>query len=163
VLNSESSWVTLGRVARPRGLRGEFFLDSNIDRELPQGTAIRVTPPGANYLLRKVSHQKDRALLMLEGIDSIEAAETLRGAEIAVQREALGTEVLLSDLTGCLIIDADTGREIGKVAAAYKNPGNDLLELESGMLIPFVPAFFPTVDVEAKRLLARLPAGLDQL
>ncbi len=150
-------------MVRPRGLKGEFFLDADITRDLPKGTALRVTPPGRTYALRGLNHQNNRALLFLEGVDSVESAETLRGAKVEVARSSMGTDLLLSDLVGCLVLDADSGREIGTVTDWHENPGHPLLELQTGLLIPFVPAFFPTVDVPAKRLLARLPAGLEEL
>ena len=160
---SSTNWFPLGHVTRPRGLRGEFFLDAAVDRELAKGTRVRLTPPGTEYKLQAVSHPKDRALMKLVGVDSIEAVETLRGAEVAVPREALGTELLLDDLIGCTIVDAASGREIGVIKDWQKNPGHDLLELESGMLVPFVKAFFPEINLEARRLTANLPAGLDEL
>jgi 16S rRNA processing protein RimM len=155
------NWFTLGKVSRTRGLRGEFFLDSSVDRQLAKGTPVRVG--STEYVLQSITHPKDRALVKLAGIDTIEAAEAVRDAEVAVPREALGEEPMLDDLVGCVVIDAVSGKEIGVVKAWQKNPGNDLLELESGMLVPFVPAFFPTIDIAAKRLLARLPVGLDEL
>jgi 16S rRNA processing protein RimM len=158
---ASANWFPLGRVSRTRGLRGEFFLDSSIDRELAKGTLVRIGT--AEYPLQSISHPKDRALLKLAGIDTIEAAEALRDAEVSVRREALGEAPMLDDLVGCTVIDAESGKEIGVVRSWQKNPGNDLLELESGMLVPFVPAFFPTIDIAAKRLMARLPAGLDEL
>lgn len=130
---------------------------------LAKGTLVHLTPPGTEYALQSISHPKDRALLKLAGVDTIETAEALRGAEAAVAREALGAEVLMTDLIGCTLVDAASGREIGIVRDWQKNPGHDLLVLESGMLIPYVEAFFPAIDLKVRRITARLPAGLDEL
>jgi 16S rRNA processing protein RimM len=156
-----SKTLTLGKIARPRGLRGEFFLDAPVTFGIPKGTAIGV---GAQaYPLESLQIAKDRALVKLKGLDSIDAIEPLRGTVLTVERSALGGDLLLDDLLGCVIIDATTGRELGTVADWHQMPGQAMLELDNGMLIPFVKAFFPEVDPAQLRLVAHLPPGFDQL
>ena len=162
-MSKQPHWVTLGKVTRTRGLRGEFFLDAALPRDLAKGTAIRLRPPDTDFALQSLGEQKDRALMKLAGIDTIEAAEAVRGSDVLVLREALGEEILLSDLVGCALVDAESGRPIGTVTEWIENPGNDLLQLDTGMLVPYVEAFFPEINLETRQIKARLPAGLDEL
>jgi 16S rRNA processing protein RimM len=156
----------LGHVSRPRGLRGEFFLDSPVQHDLEPGTLVLVILKDgtqSEHTLSAFSRHSGRVILRIAGVDTIEGAEAMRDAEVAVERGALGDELLIGDLIGFSVVEEATGREIGIVKDWHENPGNDLLELESGALLPYVSAFFPRVERESRKLFSRLPEGLEEL
>ena len=119
---------------------------------------------------------KSWLVLKFAGVDTIDDAETLKGAELQLpQSERAELEAgwtYLSDLVGCTVFDA--GREIGKVvdvafgageapllvvrgeARSETQPGATKLPYE----IPFAEAFLEKVDIDRKQVRMKLPEGL---
>ncbi len=68
-----------------------------------------------------------RLILKLEGVESISDAERMRGCEICVPYAELGEpeegEHYYVDLIGCEVVEADTGRELGRVEAIQSRAG----------------------------------------
>lgn len=156
--------VVLGTVDRSRGRRGEVIVTSwsggpetFIGRSVFAGErSMRITEAWA---------QRDRVVLKLDGIDTIEDAEALRGVELHVPREdrlPLGDgEYYLSDLVGCEMFDSE--KLVGQVTGWHQGPAGVLLTLKHGSreaLIPFVSAICREVDLPNHRIIAELPDGL---
>jgi 16S rRNA processing protein RimM len=97
-------------------------------------------------------------LIKLRGIDSPEAAGTLRGAEIVAGREnaaPLGPdEYYIGDLHGIAVVSPD-GEVLGQVTDILEGGGGDLVEMKlpSGeiRLVPFRKEFFGDVSPEHGR------------
>jgi 16S rRNA processing protein RimM len=95
--------------------------------------------------------------MKLQGIDSPEAAKSLSGAELIVQREQAAPleegEFYVEDLRSLEVVYA--GRTIGHITGVIEAGGGSLIEirLASGetKLIPFRDEFLGDVDIEAKR------------
>ena len=109
--------------------------------------------------------QGNRVVVKLEGVDSIEAAEPLRGVELCVKREARlpldEGEYYLSDLVGCELFD--DGKPVGPITGWQESPGAVLLTVRHAAgeaLVPFVKAICHEIDVPNRRIDAHLPAGL---
>ena len=101
--------IVIGRVLKPRGLKGEVKC------------ACGVTPPdtlfidGKGYKVIKSSCQNKTWYIYLEGIKCLEDAERLRGKEICAPRESIviqEDEVLTSELIGFKVTD-ESGKELG--------------------------------------------------
>jgi 16S rRNA processing protein RimM len=82
--------------------------------------------------------------------------EAPRGAELAVPREELPPpgedEYYEFQLVGLTVEEAG-GRPLGRVSAVLPGPANDVLELDSGLLLPLVAAWVQQVDLDAGRIL----------
>lgn len=167
------TWVTLAEVIRPRGNRGEVLcvdLSKGPERYLELG---EVTLFSANdeelgqFAVEEAWLHQDQLVLKFATVDSIEAAERLRGGEVRIpfaQRATLPEgEYYLSDLPGCSVVDAVSGEPLGTVAAALEMPGSNLIELENGVLIPLSRAICPVIDPANRIIRANLPDGLLEL
>ncbi|MBI3146047.1 MAG: ribosome maturation factor RimM [Pseudogulbenkiania sp.] len=95
----------------------------------------------------------------LEGVDSREAAEAMRGMQIAIPRSEFPTtaedEYYWSDLIGLDVVDKD-GQRFGQVAELMETGANDVLVVREGKrewLIPFVGQFVLDVQVADKRIM----------
>ena len=111
-------------------------------------------------------HQ-DRLVLKFRGIDSITDAEPLAGADVEIQPEervALeDNEYFLSELVGCAIVDAKTGKTLGAVEGWEETGGGPVLLTVGEMLIPFARAICIEVRPADKRIVVDLPEGLAAL
>ena len=170
-------WVVLAIIDRSRGRRGEVLATSfagGPDSFLGRPIALRRPkspdlPPDTVSIEEAWLHD-GRLVLKLAGVDSIEAAEKLRGSELVVRPEArlplAEGEYYMSDLVGYTLIDGKAGREVGLVTGWQESPGSILLTVESGhreVLIPFVRAICSEIDTEGRRIVADLPDGLLEL
>jgi ribosomal 30S subunit maturation factor RimM len=65
-------------------------------------------------------------------------------------------------LIGCEVIERD-GASLGRVTALQDGGSSGLLEVEGGLLIPFVRTICVAIEPEARRIVVELPAGLKEL
>jgi 16S rRNA processing protein RimM len=123
--------------------------------------------PAREITLERHWLHKGRVVLKFSGVDSIEAADRLRGLMVAIPAadRALLTDgsVYIADLMGCRVIDVEAGHtEIGTVADVDREAGLLVVSADDGseVLIPFVQAYLDNIDIAGKRIEMRLPAGL---
>ncbi|HVX18635.1 MAG TPA: ribosome maturation factor RimM [Acidimicrobiales bacterium] len=152
--------LEVGRIHRAHGLRGEVQVSLTTDRvERVQPGAQLQTAQGPLTVAASRPHQ-GRWLVRFEGYADRTSAETLQGRVLSAPpldggeglwvHEAIGAEVVLVD-----------GTTVGKVAAVVDNPAHDLIELDSGTLIPVV--FLVDADSRPGRLVIDPPPGLLEL
>ena len=111
-------------------------------------------------------HPKPRACLTAEGVDSIEAAERLRGKVLYFDRRDVQLEEgrhFVQDLIGCEVLDADTGARYGELTDVIATGANDVWQVsEQGRdyLVPVIPEVVVSVDVELGRVELRPLEGI---
>lgn len=93
----------------------------------------------------------DRPLVRLEGCDSREAAEALRGEPLWVDRSLAAPleedEYWAEDLIGCRVLDG--GREVGEVERVLAYPSCEVLVVGE-LLVPLVDDAVRSVDLDAR-------------
>jgi len=171
---ADQAFITVARVVRPQGRRGEVAADLHTD--FPERFAERkqlsaLAPDGSRRALRLEEFwlHKGRVVLKFAGVDSISDAEALAGYEVQVpleQRAPLPEgAAYISDLVGSSLYDGD--RLVGKVSDVLAGAGAaTLLVVKTGtreLLVPLVAEFLKHHDVAGKRLEMVLPAGLLEL
>ena len=93
----------------------------------------------------------------LAGIDSREQARALKGAEVALQREALPEpgegHYYHADLVGLEVVN-EQGERLGRIARLFTNGAQDVMEVaaERTRLIPWVSAIVRQVDLERRQV-----------
>jgi 16S rRNA processing protein RimM len=140
--------VRVGRVGKQHGLDGSFFVDHGSEDEgrFAVGATLHVDGRPAKVLGSKRS--RGRPVIRLD-------REAARGAELAVPKSELpppeeGTYYEFQ-LVG-LGVEEEGGRALGRVEAVQPGPANDVLELDSGLLLPLVEACVREVDLAAGRI-----------
>lgn len=157
--------LPVGRIAGVFGVRGELKCDpTNAGRMLfSAGEMLRAALPDGdtqNLTLESVREHQGRLLVRFEHFDSLEEAETLKGATLYATRDRITLqpgEFLDADLTGCEVYDR--GHQIGAVERVEHYPASDMLVVR-GRMIPLIDEFVKTIDVAKKRIDAELPEGL---
>ena len=167
--------VTVAVLGRPRGNRGELTASSLSSRPERFSSLTSVTLSGGDSHLADVSFDIEEVwdhagtlIFKFAGVDSINDAEKLRGAEVRIplaeRVELEPGEFFHSDLVGFDLCDRATGRRIGKVTGWEEFGGPALLEIDDGrMLVPFVKAICTEVQLEAKIIRVDLPEGLEEI
>jgi len=102
----------------------------------------------------------------LGGCDDRDAADRLRGAEVAVTREALGEAeegtLYWVDLVGLDVVD-ESGKRLGQVEGLFETGETSVLVVKGARqrLIPFVQQYVKAVDREARRITVDWKADYD--
>ncbi|MBI2681698.1 MAG: 16S rRNA processing protein RimM [Acidobacteriales bacterium] len=166
-----TEYVTIARVARTQGRRGEVAAD--ILTDFPEKFAERKrlfaqAKSGERRELQVEDHwpHKGRMVLKFAGFDSIGEAEALIGCELQLpiaERASLEAGAyFVSDLVGCRLCDG--GKEIGMIESLDFSSGDaPNLKVKSGekeYLIPFAEQYLRNVDTSSKRIEMELPSGL---
>ena len=144
-----SELVSVGRVGKPHGLDGSFFVEraSEEVQRFAVGATLLVDGEPAEVLASKRS--RGRPVIRLD-----RAAQ--RGAELSVPRSELpppgDDEYYAFQLVG-LEVEEEGGRVLGRVAAVQPGVANDVLELDSGTALPLVDACVREIDLEGGRVL----------
>lgn len=162
--------IAIARIARPRGIRGELVGEILTDfpgRFDGLTDATAVLPDGTRRELKIESawFQNGRIVMKFAGVDSIEAGDELRDAEICV-RESEAVELGEGEffdwqLEGCTAITA-TGETLGTVKELMRTGATEILVIEGDReyLIPFAESICTEVDIESKRIVIDPPEGL---
>lgn len=163
--------VAIAKLVKTRGLRGELVADILTDfperfEGLETVTALLPTGERRELKIENFWFRKDRVILKFDGFDSIEKAETLRGAEICVtEDEAVALdegEFFDWELENCKVETIDGGK-LGFVKEVMRTGGTEILVVEGkdkDYLIPFAETICTEVDVENKLILLDAPEGL---
>lgn len=161
--------VAIGRIDRPQGRKGEVVVTplSDVPDRFPTLERAFVPGPGGGGRALEVVARwphKRRWVLEFEGVDSIDAAEALRGVELRIGPEDLAPlpadTYYHHDLRGLAVEDAGTGASLGVVRGLIETGGVPVLEVETASgesLIPLARRFVERVDVPGGRLLVRVP------
>ena len=164
----------VGRIGRPHGVRGEVTVEVRTDdpdlRFVPG--AVLLTDPASRgpLTVEGARWHREILLLTLAGIDSREVAETYRNTELLVPVADLPRledpeDFYDHQLVGLTARSTD-GTGLGTVTAV-RHEGAALLVVrrpEGGeVLIPFVTAIVPTVDLDGGFLVVDPPEGLLEL
>jgi 16S rRNA processing protein RimM len=143
--------IQVGRVGRPHGLAGAFVVEDGSDE--PERFAV-----GANLLVggepvRVVESKRAGGRPVIRVDRGVE-----RGAPIEVPRESLPEpeedSYYAFQLVG-LDVQEEGGSVLGRVTEVSSGPANDVLELDTGLLLPLVDACVQKVDLDAGRILVQ--------
>ncbi len=186
------NWVWLARIRRPQGRKGEVLAE--ILTDFPEKFAERRrvwllpaasvsasvrAPAGAAtaapHEVELANHwlHKGGIVLHFAGVDSISAAEELKGMVVAVPQtdraQLAGDEIYIGDLVGCVLVDV-AGAEavpVGEIENVDRSGGAAPLLVVRGargeVLIPFAKSYLRKIDLEGKRVEMALPEGLVDL
>jgi 16S rRNA processing protein RimM len=169
----ESSTVVVGRVAKAHGIGGELAVDIRTDepdQRFATDAVVRAKlRDGTHRPLTVVTARPhaDRLLVRFAEVLTRDVAETLRGALLLVDIAELPPsedpdEFYPHELEG-LAAELSDGTRIGVVREIIHGPGGDLLVLDLAgreVLVPFVRAIVPEVNVAEKRVVLDPPEGL---
>ncbi len=161
--------VVVGRIGRPHGIRGEVTVETRTDepdKRFADGNVLLVDDH-ADLIVEHSHWHSGRLLVSFRGINDRNAAETLRGLIVHVERDATDVpgepeEYYDSALQG-LRVELPDGTGLGFISDVVHLPGQDLLAVHVNgrdVLIPFISVFVPLVDPVAGRVVVTPPEGL---
>lgn len=157
-----SGFVRVGQIVGTHGLKGQVKVDLLTD--FPERLAIgrRLRLEGEWVEVTDLLWHKNRPILRLDGVRSIEAAEALKWKFLEAAEDDLDLEedeFMIKDLLGLEVFE-ESGRRLGEVEDVLPYPAQDLLKVGE-LLIPLVKEFVLDVDLDAGRVTVRLLEGME--
>ena len=154
-------FVKAGEIVTTHGVRGEVKVYCWLDDPEMLCEFDRCRISGKEYTLEQVRVQKSCNLVKLEGVDTMEAAQLLRGKVLELYREDIDDEVIFADeLKGVEVFTE--GEMIGKIIDVLDYPGNSVYVVKGTYeyMIPAVSQFILSTDLNANRMEVRLLEGM---
>ncbi len=136
--------LEVGHFGRAHGIRGDVFFVLSTDRVERAAVGSKLWVRDRWMTVAASSNASGKWRVHLEGVDDRNAAEAL--ASIKVYAEPLddADALWVHHLIGATVIETN-GIDRGRCVSVVANPASDLLELDSGALVPV--AFVTSVDV----------------
>ena len=164
--------VVVARVGRALGVKGDVLVDVLTDepeRRLAPGVDVLIMGSDRTLRIESARPHGGRLCLHFVGADDRSDAEALTGLMLEAER-APGErpedpeEFYDDDLIG-LEVMTEAGDRVGAVTEVLHLPAQDILAVRADaqspeILIPFVSEIVPLVDIDARRVVIRPPAGL---
>jgi 16S rRNA processing protein RimM len=166
--------LVVGRIAKAHGISGEVSVEVRTDlpeQRFAPGARLDTEPAdrGPLTVVRTRWHAGRLLVVFAEPADR-SAAEALRNTLLVVDSStsplAGEDEFWDHDLDGLDVVTVD-GTSVGVVTEVLHPPGSDLLAVQrpdgTEVLVPFVRAIVPTVDLAERRIVVDPPEGLLEL
>ena len=153
--------IKAGEIVTTHGIRGEVKVLCWLDDPHMLCEFDRCRIGGKEYMMTEVRVQKTCNLVKLEGIDTMEAAQLMRGKVIELYREDIDDEVIFADELKGVEVFTD-GQSIGKVVDVLDYPGNSVYVVKGQheYMIPAVSQFILSTDLESNRMEVQLIEGM---
>ncbi|HWE44443.1 MAG TPA: ribosome maturation factor RimM [Caulobacteraceae bacterium] len=159
--------ILVGRVAGAFGVRGEVRITTFTEDPLSLGRyrTLQREDGTPGLTLKTARAAKGGVIARVDGVESKEAADALRGLRLYVPREALPAtaedEFYLTDLIGLRVEDLN-GATLGVIAAVPNFGAGDILEIDRGdgtatWYLPFTRDAVPEVRIAEGRVIANPP------
>lgn len=171
---SGESFIKIGVIGRPHGLRGEVGVDFWAESpDLLRGVLWLRPGSGAPrpHAVAAVRRHQGRPLVTFEGVSDRSAAENLRGMHVLAPKGRLpepdAGEVYLHQLPGLRVVLHDTGEELGTLDEVQLPGGQEVWSIRTAagkeVLLPAVAAFVASIDPAAGEVRITPPPGLLEL
>jgi 16S rRNA processing protein RimM len=143
-----TDWVSVGRVGRPHGLRGDFVVER--PSESPERFAVGARVYAGREPAEVVSSKRSGGRLVIKLDRAVE-----RGVELELPESELPPpdpdSYYAFQLRG-LAVSEEGGRDLGTVEEIEPGVANDVLRLDSGIALPLVEACVLEIDLEGGRI-----------
>ena len=162
----DSRFIIVGRVVAPWGVRGEVKVEVMTDFPDRLSALEEVHIDGYPVSIEKSRWHKGKVIIKLATVDSIEAAEKLRGRFLEIPQSKLRPlpedQYYQFQLMGLEVWTTD-GKLLGQIADILPTGSNDVYVVhgEQGeLLIPAIEGVVKSVELETGRVIVELIEGL---
>ena len=154
-------FLEAGEIVTTHGVRGEMKVLPWADGPDFLCDFSRVRIGGREYKVESCRVQKTCNLLKIQGIDTVEDAQALRGKTVEIYRcDAPKDMIFAAELIGITVISG--GQEVGKITDVLDYPGNSVYVVKGQYeyMIPAVKQFVLDTDMEGNRMQVKLIEGM---
>ena len=156
----------IGRLGKAHGVKGEvtFMFDDDIfDRADADYLILEVDGILVPFFMEEYRFRTDStALVKFDGIDTQERARELTNCDVYFPRALADDdeELTYASLAGFSLVDAVSGKTVGRIASIDDQTANILFELEDGTLVPAHEELIAGIDKQQRQIMITLPEGI---
>jgi len=162
-------FISLGRIVKTQGLRGEFrvYPHGRDSENLASLDEVVIQSPNGETMTARVASCRRKGqlyILAVDGVNSIDQAERLIGAEVLADESRLAPlgegEFYWYEVVGMEVV-TEQGESLGVVQSIIPTGANDVLQVMRGAhetLLPNIPEVVKKIDREKKTITVRLLA-----
>jgi 16S rRNA processing protein RimM len=161
--------LVAGRIVRPHGIHGMVIVEpipDLIERVRP-GHAVTLAESGRTSRIVRLQPHGQRYLVALEGFETRESAESLRGEAMQVRLEDIGPLpaglFFRWQIVGLQVV-SDDGADLGVVVEILSTGANDVYELRlpdgRHVLLPAISSVIQQIDLDHGQMRVHLLPGL---
>ena len=154
-------FIEAGEIVTTHGVRGEVKVLTWLDSPELLCEFDRCRIGGKEFKMESVRVQKTCNLVKLSGVDTMEAAQAMRGKVVELYREDIDEDVIFgAELIGVEVYEEDA--LLGKITDVLDYPGNSVYVVsgEHEYMIPAVNQFILSTDLDANRMQVKLIEGM---
>lgn len=155
-------FIEAGEIVNTHGVRGEIKMLPWLDSPEDMRGFTRCRVGGKDYAITACRVQNTCDLLKLEGVDTMEAAQALRGKTVTLYREDMDEDVIFAgDLIGMEVFSQ--AERIGELTQVLDYPGNQVYVVkgEREYMLPAVKEFILSTDLDGNRMEVKLLEGME--
>ena len=154
-------FIEAGEIVTTHGIKGEVKVLPWLDSPEDLCDFDRCRIDGKEFEIEQCRVQKTCNLVKFAGIDTMEAAQAMRGRRIELYREDIDDEVIFAaELIGMEVFC--DGELIGKIKEVLDYPGNSVYVIKGAReyMIPAVKEFILSTDMEKNEMQVKLIEGM---
>jgi 16S rRNA processing protein RimM len=154
-------FIEAGEIVTTHGIKGEMKVLPWVDSPDVLCEFDRVRIAGKEYIVESCRVQKTCNLLKLEGIDTVEDAQAMRGKTVELYREDIDDDVIFAaELIGMNVLC--DGETLGKIVEVLDYPGNSVYVIKGKheYMIPAVKQFILSTDMENNVMQVKIIEGM---
>ena len=159
--------IKIGKITAPVGVKGEVRVYPYTDKQTRFSAVKELFVGNTPAVIEGVRYQKDMVVIKLDICPDRNAAETLRGKELYLDRKNLWEipedTYFVRDLLGSVVKDEE-GKVLGTLSDVIQNPAQDIYVIkdENGResMVPAVKEFIKDVDTDNKIIVIHVIEGL---
>lgn len=156
-------FLRVGQITNTHGVRGEVKVLPLTDDMRRFDDLEYVYIKGKPVNIENVKYLKDKVILKLEGIDTMNDAEKLKPTYLEIKREQAvelpEDTYFITDLLGCTVFDTN-GFEYGTIKEVINTPNNDVywVKGKKEILVPVLKEIVLEINIEDRKVLIK-PSG----
>ena len=158
-------YIKIGQIVNTHGIRGEMKLNPwDIEAELLRGCKTFYIGGKAHTVSSSRVH-KGCLLFQFPEVNDMDTALTFKTKVVSIRRADMNLPedfYFPAELEGLLVLDTETDEELGKLKEVIAYPGHDVFVVkgEKEFMVPAVPAFIDSIDLESNEMRIHVWEGL---
>lgn len=165
----KKQYLDSGKIVGTHGIKGEVRIEPWCDSPefLCAFKKLYLDEKGQTFIEVKSRPHKNITLAKIKGVDTIEAAEKLRGKIIYINRDDITLDEgvnFVQDLIGLEVKDAENGTVYGRITDVLRTGANDVYEITDSnnkkYLAPVIDEVVEEINVDGGFVLIRPMKGI---
>lgn len=165
-------FLEIGKIINTHGLKGEVkisvWTDAPDDFENLRYVLTKSGDEEKRLNISGIKYQKNNIIVKFREINSIEDAQNYKNAVLYVPKSELGelpeNVYYIADLLDSEIF-SETGEKIGVLRDVFSTGSNDVYDIKrenaKNLLVPIIDGVVKSVDTDNKKIVIKIPEGLD--